>query len=34
MQRALAILEEGRIGEIRHVEVQMVTAPPAAGDLR
>lgn len=34
MQRALALVDEGRIGEVRHVEVQMIGAPPPASDLR
>jgi predicted dehydrogenase len=34
MQRTLSLLKAGRIGEILHVEVHMVSAPPADGDLR
>ncbi|WP_228032377.1 Gfo/Idh/MocA family protein [Mycolicibacterium sp. P9-22] len=34
MQRTLSLLNEGRIGEILHVEVHMVSVPPADGDLR
>lgn len=33
-KRALALVAEGKIGEVRHVEVQMVSEPPAAGDFR
>jgi predicted dehydrogenase len=34
MQRILALLTEGRIGEVRHVEVHMVSAPPPRSDPR
>lgn len=34
MQRTMSLLNEGRIGEILHVEVHMVSVPPADGDLR
>jgi predicted dehydrogenase len=34
MKRAMSLIGEGRIGHIRHVEVQMVSEPPAPGDFR
>lgn len=34
IQRVIDLVDEGRIGEIRHVEVEMVGAPPQPDDLR
>lgn len=33
-RRALSLVADGGIGEVRHVEVQMVSEPPAADDFR